>query len=311
MSINADLASLRYFVHVATAGSFVRGAERAHISQPAMSKAIRKLESELGVRLFERTTRRVVLTHEGHVALDRCRRVLADVEAMGAELKGASQRPAGPLRIGAMEVFSMELLPLALAEVVAEHPEVVPHAYEMIPQKMSERLVAGELDVGFTIGAGAMPGIERRPLGSSRGVLVCGREHALYSKGRVTARALATHPSVVPRFFGLEHLPSLDQFPDDRFPRHIGATIELLAMGVELVVSGAYLGYFPEISVRGHLRAKRLRALRGLPGIAPFELHALSRAGARLTPAAAVLTERVAAAIADGSRAKAPRPRTK
>jgi DNA-binding transcriptional LysR family regulator len=308
MGINLDLTSMRYFVHVASAGSFARGAARAHVSPPAISKAIRKLETELGVRLFERTTRRVALTAAGQRALERCRRILDDVDHLGADLGGGSERPAGPLRIGAMEVFSIELLPAAIADVVSIHPEVVPLSYEMIPQRMIERLVAGELDVGFTIGASPLPGMAMRPLGTSSGVLVCGRRHPLASKRRVGPRDLQEHASVVPRFFGLEHLPSLDQFPDDRYPRRVGATIELLQMAVELVARGRYLGYFPEISVRSHLRSGRLRALRGVTGAEPFRLHAMHRAGASPPPAAEVLIDRVGALVAsDRPRARRAR----
>ncbi len=296
MSTNVDLASLRYFVHVATTGSFAKAAQRAHVSPPAVSKAIRKLEEELGARLFERTTRRVGLTPAGQAALERCRRVLAEIDGMPADVAASIGRPRGPLRVAAMEVFSIELLPLALAGLIAEHPDVVPSCYETIPHRMNELLLAGELDIAFTIGASEVPGIALHELGTSPGVLACGKRHPLYRRGRVTPQDMRAHPSVVPRFLGAEHLPSLDQFPEHRYPRRIGATIELLQLMVELVAEAGYLGYFPEISVRKHLATGRLRALRGLR-TEPFRLHALSRDGVPLKPAASALIERVRAAI--------------
>ncbi|MGE0550713.1 MAG: LysR family transcriptional regulator [Kofleriaceae bacterium] len=302
MGRNAEIAAIRYFVHVATAGSFVRGAERAHVSPPAVSKAIRKLEDELGVRLFARTTRQVQLTPAGQVALERCRRVLAELDDLDADLVTAAGRPTGTLRVAAMEVFSIDVLPIAVAQLVAAHPAVTPLCYEMIPQRMTQRLLDGELDVGFTIGSLPREGIELHELGTSPGVLVCGKTHPLRARGRVSSNDLQRYPSVVPRFFGAEHLPSLDQFPEARYPRRVGATIELLQMGVELVVEGGYLGYFPEISVRRNLASKRLHALNGLAGRPPFHLHALSRAAVPLKPAAADLIKRVSSEIRRQSR---------
>jgi DNA-binding transcriptional LysR family regulator len=284
-----ELTHLRYFFHVATTRSFAAGARLSCVTPPAMSKAIRKLEEELGVPLFERTTRKVKLTADGEVLLDRCRQILARVDAIPHELGEARGAVAGELRIGAMEVFSLELLPAALGHVVREHPRLVPLTYEMTPDMMERHVVDGSIDVGFTIGGSAAPGVSYETLGTSRGVVVCGRGHPLHSRGRVDRADLDRHPFVVPRFFARPHLPSLDQFPEDIAPRRVGATIELLQMGVALAISGVYLGYFPEISVRRSLRDGSLRALRGLPRGVPFQLRVLSRAGARPRPAAAVL----------------------
>jgi DNA-binding transcriptional LysR family regulator len=293
VSINVDLTSLRYFLHVAAAGSFVGGAARAHVSPPAVSKAIRKLETDLDAKLFERTTRRVVLTQAGQVALHHARGVLQGVDELGADLAGAASTPRGPLRVAAMEVFSADLLPRALSALVAKHPAVIPQCYEMIPQRMTELLVAGELDIAFTIGATAMPGIELHALGVSRGALVCGKRHPLYATRKVTSKDLLRYPSVVPKFLGAEHLPSLDAFPEERAPRLVGATIELLQMGIGLVLHGQYMGFFPEICVRHHLKDGSLRALRGAPVGAPFKLQALTRAGVSQKPATTLLINEV------------------
>src|SRR6185436_10985365 len=115
--------------------------------------------------------------------------------------------------------------------------------------------------------------------------------------------------SIVPRFLGVEHLPVLDQFPDQEWPRAIGGTIELLQMGVRLVEEGAGLGYFPEISVRAQLQSGRLRALRGLPrDRAPFVLRALTRSGSPLRPAVRALLHEVEARVHE---ATAPARRAK
>lgn len=275
-----QLEDLRYFVAVAETRSFVRGARAAHVSPPAISKAIQRLELALDVKLFERTTRRVALTDAGMVFLRRAQRVLQELTDLQAELGLAEMVPRGELRVGAMEVFSVQLLPRALASLVREHPDVTPHVYEMIPERMVAALEEGRLDIAFTIGARPTPGIRIRSLGTTRGLLVCGRSHPLYAKGRLRPRDLEAYAFVVPRFWEAEHLPPLDQFPEE-IPRRVGATIELLQMEVELVRSGAYLGFLPEISVARELEKRDLRKLSGLGTKIEFELQALTREGAR------------------------------
>ena len=294
-----ELTDLRYFHHVAASGSFSEGARRSHVSPPAISKTIRKLEDELGMALFVRTTRRVALTPAGEALRRRAERVLAEVSGIAEDLESLSGAVRGEIRVGAMEVFSLDVLPAAIVRVVRAHPAVVPFAHEMAPERMEELLADGKLDVGLTVGGGGARGIEYRALGRSPGVLTCGKGHPLHRSGRVRAADLREHPSVVPRFLGLEHAPVLDQFPDRRFPRRVGATIELLQMGIELVPSGVNLGYFPEMSVRRHLASGRLKALRGLSVAPPFELRALLRRGVPLRPAVRALLDEVAAVVRD------------
>jgi DNA-binding transcriptional LysR family regulator len=168
------------------------------------------------------------------------------------------------------------------------HPSLVPLSHELAPMPMAAALREGRLDVGLTIGGGAEPGLTAHELGRSAGVLVCGRSHPLRGR-RVRASDLARHASVVPRFLGLEQLPPIDQFPDAEWPRRVGATIELLQMGIALVETGAVLGYFPEITVRAQLASGKLHALAGLPARAPFVLRALVPVGAPVRPPVAAL----------------------
>jgi DNA-binding transcriptional LysR family regulator len=274
-----EISHLRYFVHVAQTASFSRGAALAHVSPPAITKAIQRLEAEAGARLFERTTRRVVLTEEGKVVLRHARAILGQVDEIARDLDELRNTVSGELRVGAMEVFSVRVLPMALAALVAQFPRVTPLVHEMHPESIQRHLAEGRLDVGFTIGPAESEEIISLVLGTSPGRVVCGRSHPLYTERRITAAALGRHAFVVPRFFGREYLPSLDQFPEERYPRQIGATIELLQMMVELVISGSYLGHLPQISIAHHLATGDLAALKGLAGLPRFDLRALTRRG--------------------------------
>jgi LysR family cyn operon transcriptional activator len=96
-----ELRHLRYFLSVAEAASVSRAARRMHITQPALSRQIRDLESELGVRLFDRTGRHIQLTAEGEDLLGRSREVLTHAELLGERARALSGGAAGILRLGA------------------------------------------------------------------------------------------------------------------------------------------------------------------------------------------------------------------
>ncbi len=288
-----EISHLRYFHHVARTGSFARAAKLAHVSAPAMTKAIQRLEAETGVRLFERTTRRVILTEEGRVLFRRASEILSRVDDIARDLDELRQTVSGELRIAAMEVFSVRVLPRAISRLVAQYPKLVPLVYEMLPDSMQRHLAEGSIDVGYTIGASSNERVDSELLGSSPGRIVCGRCHPLYAKGRITRAELARYPFAVPRFFQRESLPSLDQFPDAKHPRQVGATIELLQTLVELALAGSYLAHFPEISIAHHLESGDLRVVGGLAGLPKFELCALTRKGVAPRRAALLLTAEI------------------
>ncbi len=301
-----ELSHLRYFFHVATARSFVRGARAAFVTPPALSKAVRGLEKELGVALLERSTRHVRLTRAGEVVLERCRRILEEAESLRRDAATASREIKGELRIAAMEVFSIDLLPIALTHLVKAHPGVVPLVYEMGPEDLRLALSRGLLDVGFSVGGQSTADVSRDVLGLSVACIVSGPDHPLHRHKRVTPATLATQSWVVPRFFGRPPFPSLDQFPDEKYPRAIGATIELLQAGIKLAGGGAYLGCFPEISIRRELNDGSLLRIKRAPRVPPFELAVFTRRNTTPSPAVEALITLMRKVLAE--RPKSVRP---
>src|SRR5882724_10463867 len=95
-----ELRHLRYFVAVAEELSFRRAAERLHLAQPPLSSQIKGLENELGIRLFERSTRSVKLTSAGRVLLDEARAIIMSAERAVQNVRKAEQGLIGALRIG-------------------------------------------------------------------------------------------------------------------------------------------------------------------------------------------------------------------
>lgn len=118
------LQQMQVFVAVVEAGSFIRAADALGASKAGVSRHVGELESRLGVRLLNRTTRRLSLTEEGRVFLERCRELLADVDEAEAEIRSRSGAASGLLRVNAPVTFGVRHLAPLWGEFMAEQPNV-------------------------------------------------------------------------------------------------------------------------------------------------------------------------------------------
>src|ERR1700754_4329860 len=144
-----ELRQLRYLVALADEGHFTRAAARANVAQPALSQQIRKLEDELGLALFDRTTRRVVPTEAGELLSARARRILAEVDDAAAELRQLAGIVAGRVTIGVTQTPGPFDLPRLLAAFHAQHPQVELAVREDLSATLAEQLRADALDLAF------------------------------------------------------------------------------------------------------------------------------------------------------------------
>lgn len=118
------LRALRYFTLSAEQGSFSLAAERLQVSVPAVSKLVRALEREVGIRLFERGARGLALTTDGQAYLEACLPALEQLEAADDLAKGASARPRGVLVVGATPHLALHCLLPGLPRFRARYPEL-------------------------------------------------------------------------------------------------------------------------------------------------------------------------------------------
>lgn len=144
-----ELRHLRYFVAVAEDLNFRRAAERLHVAQPALSAQIKALEAELEVRLFERTTRSVLLTPAGRVFLDEARGVLAAATRAEQSARRAHQGIIGTLRVGVIAPAASPRLAGVLRQFHQTFPGVQLTLVELTSAEQLQRLRAAELDAGL------------------------------------------------------------------------------------------------------------------------------------------------------------------
>lgn len=162
-----ELRHLRYFQAVAEELSFTRAARRLHIGQPPLSLQIKALETELGLRLFERTKRRVALTAAGERFLISTRQILAEAEHAIEDARRAARGETGELRIGFTSSLPFASL---LPEVIRAYHDAVPKVtltlVEMFTADQIDALLAGRLEIGFLrhTGQGAPPELTLRQI---------------------------------------------------------------------------------------------------------------------------------------------------
>lgn len=141
------LTDLRYLVALAQERHFGRAAEKCHVSQPTLSVAIKKVEEELGVMLFERSAVEVKITETGRRIVSQAERVLMEMSQIH-EIAAAGKDPlAGPLRVGVIYTIGPYLLPRLIPRMLEKAPRMPLIIQENYTSRLAEALKRGELDV--------------------------------------------------------------------------------------------------------------------------------------------------------------------
>ncbi len=144
-----QIHQIRYFCAVAKTGSFTRAAEREHVAQPSLSQQVRKLEDELGARLFDRLGRSVRLTSFGEVFLRRAEAILREVGDAKREVEEMAGLERGRVVVGAIPTIAPYFLPERLAGFALKFPEVRVSVVEEITPVLLERLQEAAIDMAL------------------------------------------------------------------------------------------------------------------------------------------------------------------
>ncbi|RIL08113.1 MAG: hypothetical protein DCC71_00515 [Proteobacteria bacterium] len=188
------LQELRYLVALADTGHFGRAARACAVSQPTLSAAIKKLESELGVLVVERTRRRVAITEVGRVLVEQARVVLDEARRF-EELATQGRAPlVGDFRLGVIPTIGPYLLPHVVRSLRSAFPALRLLLRELQTDPLLAELRAARLDAGLLALPIAGDDLERAPLYDEPFVLALPRGHPLAKKARVRTDALAELP---------------------------------------------------------------------------------------------------------------------
>lgn len=144
---NISLKQMRAFVAVAHAGSFTRAAEQMFITQSALSSLIRNLESELGLQLLDRTTRRLELTNEGEELLRSLVCLLGDLDRIKSDLREVNAIRRGRVRIGATPLLASTFIAAAVQAFCGQYPGITVRVVDDTATQLLHGLHEGDIDM--------------------------------------------------------------------------------------------------------------------------------------------------------------------
>lgn len=191
-----DLLQLRYFQAVARHQHMSRAAAELRVAQPALSRAIARLEAELGVPLFDRRGRRIQLNRFGAMFLARAGRALGELDQGQHELRDAAGLAQGTVAVAAETLRTLSGL---VAGFLADHPGVSFRLYQSPAPVMAAQLQAGEVDLGLASQPLPGPALAAAELLSEEVLLAVPPAHPLARRSRATVGELAGEPFVTTR----------------------------------------------------------------------------------------------------------------
>lgn len=145
-----EIRQLKAFLAIAEAKTFTAGARKVNVTQAAISMQIRQLEEEVGLQLFTRTPRRVILTEAGEYLLERARKILREHDSALAEIAEVAGAEYGRLRIGsASGTFAMHQLPSILGKLKVKFPRSELSVASGTSERLVDRIMHGEIDIAF------------------------------------------------------------------------------------------------------------------------------------------------------------------
>jgi LysR family transcriptional regulator, hydrogen peroxide-inducible genes activator len=184
------LTELRYIVAVARERHFGHAAEACFVSQPTLSVAVKKLEEELGVTLFERGPGEVTVTPAGQRIVEQAQRVLEEASRI-KDLAAAGRDPlAGPLGLGAIYTIGPYLLPKLIPILRRSAPAMQLHIQENFTHRLADSLKSGEVDVILIALPFDQPGVETRAVYDEPFMVAIPKGHAWEGRKRITSEEL-------------------------------------------------------------------------------------------------------------------------
>jgi LysR family transcriptional regulator, hydrogen peroxide-inducible genes activator len=260
------LRDLEYLVAVADRRHFGKAADACHVSQPALSAQIRKIEDFLGVQLFERSNRNVVITPIGDQVARQARVVLEEAVKIAALAQETTEPLSGSFRLGAIATLGPYLMPHLLGPLRKRFPKLELLMKEGLTDELIEDLRNGALDAVLAAPTFDTDGLRVIPLFEEPFLVAVPKGHALASKGSVRTRDLNSEEMVLLEDGHCLRNQTVEVCPSNRrgkFREFQATSLETLR---HLVASGFGYSLIPRLAVDSNDRLKNLIAYRPFEG---------------------------------------------
>lgn len=186
-----DIRSLKYFEEIAKKKSYTKAANDLYISQPGLSKTIKKMEAELGIALFDRCGNKLMLTGEGQLLLERIQPLLQEFEEIFETLQDSPSLKKGSVSIGIPPIAGALYFPGILAHFQELYPGINVRMSEFGGKAVCEAVLAGDLDVGIAASPFLSDQFDIQPLLREQAVLCVHQLHPLAVLDRANLAELA------------------------------------------------------------------------------------------------------------------------
>ncbi|MBT2300908.1 LysR family transcriptional regulator [Variovorax paradoxus] len=248
--MNLTLRQLRAFDAVADTGSFTAAAARLHLTQSALSVLVRELEREMCVQLFDRHTRRVLLSEAGREFQPSVQRLLADLAGAVAGVTELRDQKKGVLRLAAPQLMACTLMPRVIAAYSARYPDIDVRLADTLPEHLLAGVLSGEAELAVGQDVAVDPAvIERRTLFRDRHWLICPSDHVFAHRRQVRWSELGPYTFIAPtRDFRQRVLPELDAEARELMLRATTQEVSYMTTALGMVASGLGLTVCPTYS---------------------------------------------------------------
>lgn len=259
---------LSAFVGVAQSSTFAEAAEKVHLSQPALSSAIKTLEAQLGGKLFSRSTRKVSLSPEGREFLPTAIRLIRDWDDAITDIQNLFAMHRGKLTLAAMPSFASSLLPQILSTFHRQWQHINISVMDVVMEQVIQNIRQGRAEIGFTFETDNLEGLEFKPIVQNRFIAVMPPDHRLAQAASVSWQQLSDN-----RFVAMNRGSTLRQWIEHHtrsqdIELNIVAEANQLATLGEFVKQGMGVSVVPGVCQR-QFTSNGLRCLE----IAKGDLH--------------------------------------
>jgi len=286
--MKVDTLGVQAFIAVADHTGFQRAADELHISQTAVTRRLQNLESHLGVKLIERTTRNVALTAIGSDFLPQARRLVSELANALDEIAESGKARRGDVSIACVPTAGIQFLPRIIQEYSSSHPDNRITILDHSSSAVADAVVRREAELGINLAQTRHPDLIGNRLLTDQFVLICRDDHPLANKKKVAWKELTSYPLIFAGEANANRSVLDQELGSSKVKLQLFYEVQRSSTALGLVAEGVAIAVVPRLAVQKGTYP-RLRAVALVDPIISRVLVLVTRKAAHLSPAAQAL----------------------
>jgi LysR family transcriptional regulator, carnitine catabolism transcriptional activator len=296
--VDPKFRQLRAFALAYRLGSLTQASEKMHLTQSALSQLTRQLEENLGLRLFDRTTRALRPTQAADEAIVVVERILADVDFLKTSLRGLADKSRGQVNFACTPSFAATRMPSVLQDLLDSHPGIKTVMRDAAPDLVMQLVLNGDVEFGILMRIEERHDVDFAPLLVDHLCVICREDSPLALQEKVRWKDLAAEKIIA--IDGGSGLPTLIEqtlaAQGESFQPAYG--FSYLHTALAMTAQGLGISLLPSYLIKNYPAHTRLISRMLCEPVVPRHLYLVTKKGSRLSPAAGLLVETLSAALA-------------